>query len=74
MDAEAKANARLIAAAPDLLRRLRNLLKVVGAPGTCKGCGAAILWVTTKNGKAAPYDPDGETHWATCPNAKRFKK
>jgi hypothetical protein len=27
-------------------------------PGKCKGCGAAILWITTVNGKAMCCDPD----------------
>lgn len=74
--------------------------------GTCRGCGAQILWVVTQKGKAMPCNPyvicftpcggpetfvtpdgkvvrgkrstDGEigyiSHFATCPQAKRFKK
>ncbi|MDD5065201.1 MAG: hypothetical protein PHQ35_10655 [Phycisphaerae bacterium] len=55
----------------------------------CKGCGRLILWIRTKNGKDMPVDypdeitiitKDGRTekgfipHWATCPQAKQFKK
>lgn len=54
----------------------------------CKGCGAEILWIKTKNGKIMPCNTDkttivtsqGETitghvpHWATCPKAKDFKE
>ncbi len=54
----------------------------------CKGCGAEIVWIKTKSGKAMPCDTnkviivtdEGETvagytpHWATCPAAKRFKQ
>lgn len=54
----------------------------------CKGCGAEIVWIKTKAGKAMPCDTNkvtiitdnGETvigytpHWATCPAAKTFKK
>lgn len=54
----------------------------------CKGCGAEIIWLETKNGKAMPCDEkkqtiiteNGETvtgytpHWATCPRYKIFKK
>lgn len=74
--------------------------------GTCRGCGAQILWVVTQKGKAMPCNlyvicftpgggpetfvtPDGKvvrgkrskdgeigyiSHFATCPQAKRFKK
>lgn len=55
---------------------------------TCKGCGAAIAWITTLKGKAMPCDPgavnvvteDGQLvrgyipHWATCPKAGQFKR
>jgi hypothetical protein len=54
----------------------------------CKGCQADILWIQTKAGKMMPCDPEeivvctfeGEVvkghipHWATCPQAERFKK
>ena len=54
----------------------------------CKGCGAEIVWIKTKVGKAMPCDThkviivtdEGETvagyppHWATCPAANKFKK
>lgn len=54
----------------------------------CKGCGAEIIWLKTKNDKAMPCDEkkqtiiteSGETvtgyipHWATCPKYKNFKK
>ena len=26
--------------------------------GTCKGCGAAIIWIRTPGGKTMPCDPD----------------
>lgn len=54
----------------------------------CKGCGAEIIWLKTKNGKSMPCDANkvtiitenGETvtgyvpHWATCPKYKQFKR
>ena len=47
-------------------------------PGTpvvaCKGCGAAIQFVETANGKQMPVNHDGTPHWSTCPQAKRFRK
>jgi len=42
----------------------------------CKGesCGREIYWVETDNGWRMPVDADGTPHWATCPDALRFKK
>lgn len=40
----------------------------------CKGCGAEIIWVKTQTGKLTPNNLDGTTHWATCPDAKKFKR
>ncbi len=55
----------------------------------CKGCGAQINWLKTQKGKNTPIDVQETTiyvtgtqtmikghqpHWATCPNAKDFKK
>jgi hypothetical protein len=27
----------------------------------------------TKRGKSMPLNPDGVTHWSTCPDARKFK-
>jgi len=40
----------------------------------CRGCGAAVTFVVTKNGKRMPTDPDGKSHFATCPQARRFRQ
>lgn len=53
----------------------------------CRGCGAGIVWLTTKTGKAMPVNsasvlPTDTTfdrarhvsHFATCPAANRFRK
>lgn len=32
--------------------------------GTCRSCGAVILWVKTEH----------SSHFATCPNAKEHRK
>lgn len=52
-------------------------------PVPCKACHASILFMTSdKSGKAAPFDPIADdaganavsvTHFATCPDAKRFR-
>jgi len=39
-----------------------------------KDCGAIIYWIKTEGGKAMPVDPDGTSHFATCPDAERFRK
>jgi len=44
-------------------------------PARCRSCQASILWVVTvKAGKRAPIDPDGISHFATCPEAERWRK
>lgn len=55
--------------------RMAALLKHVGEPGRCKGCSAAITWVRhLDSGRTTPYDIDGLNHFASCPEAKQFKK
>jgi DNA-directed RNA polymerase subunit RPC12/RpoP len=41
---------------------------------TCRGCGAEIRFEPTTKGKLMPVDADGTSHFATCPQAERFKK
>ena len=47
---------------------------------TCRGCGQHIEFWRTPNGKRAPYDPTGHvdapavSHFATCPDAKQFRR
>jgi len=45
-------------------------------PAICKGegCLQEIYWIETEGGRRMPVDPDGTPHWATCPDAGRFKK
>lgn len=40
----------------------------------CRGCGAPIYWIVTKNDKRMPVDRDGTSHFATCPGANEFRK
>ncbi|MBR2507221.1 MAG: hypothetical protein IKB70_10075 [Bacilli bacterium] len=54
----------------------------------CKGCGADIIWIETKNNKRMPCDIkettvitiDGRVvegyipHWITCPKANEFRR
>ena len=53
---------------------------VFGGPAKCRGCGAAIFWFETPKEKRMPFSwlpaspSDLEPHWATCPQAKEFKK
>ncbi len=32
--------------------------------GTCRGCGAPIVWIKTTAGKSMPCDADPVTYWA----------
>lgn len=42
--------------------------------GTCRGCGAPIVWWITPTGKRSPHDPDGTSHFATCPRRSDFRR
>lgn len=54
-------------------RRMTLLLSNVGDAGRCRGCRADVLWVRHASGKIAPYDLNGEPHFATCPKADEFR-
>lgn len=45
-----------------------------GDLGTCRSCGATVYWRVTSAGKRAPYNPDGISHFATCPQAQTWRK
>lgn len=47
-----------------------------GTPITeCRSCGESIQWIRTKRGKNMPVDyPEGTSHFATCPDAQRWRK
>lgn len=57
----------------ELEARILALLRVVGNPALCRGCGAEIFWIKTRAGKAAPYTPAGVNHFSDCPQANRFR-
>ena len=40
----------------------------------CRSCGAEVEWKRTEKGRWTPANPDGTPHWATCPNAKDWRK
>lgn len=43
-------------------------------PANCRSCGARVFWIKTVAGKNMPVDPDGTSHFATCPNAAKHRK
>jgi len=45
----------------------------VGECGQCKSCSANIVWIITLAKKKAPMNPDGTSHFATCPDAERWR-
>ena len=43
-------------------------------PGHCRSCGADIVWaVNDKSGRRSLFNPDGTSHFATCPDAKAWR-
>jgi hypothetical protein len=68
-------NHRLTAEVETGRARIEALLKHAGAPSHCKGCAALIFWVRhIDNGKSAPYDLDGQNHFASCGRAEEFRR
>lgn len=43
--------------------------------GTCRSCGRPVAWIITAKGKKMPVDlGSGESHFATCPEAAKWRK
>jgi hypothetical protein len=42
--------------------------------GECRGCGAPIAWARTPTGRQAPLEREGINHFASCPEADRFRR
>jgi len=40
----------------------------------CRSCEALIVWVVTPRGKRAPMDPDGHSHFVSCPQRDQWRK
>jgi hypothetical protein len=40
----------------------------------CRSCDAMIVWCMTPRQKRAPVNPDGTSHFASCPDADRWRK
>jgi hypothetical protein len=58
-----------------MLKNMQDLLKHVGKPALCKGCGAEIVFIRhIDSGRFTPYNRDGVNHFATCPQAPLFKR
>jgi ferredoxin len=43
-------------------------------PSTCRGCDRTVFWIVTEAGRKMPVDPDGISHFATCPEAASFRR
>jgi hypothetical protein len=44
------------------------------AASWCRSCNALILWCQTRSGKRAPLNPDGTSHFASCPQASTWRR
>lgn len=44
--------------------------------GRCRAdtCRQIVLWTRTPAGRVMPLDRDGVSHFATCPEARRFRR
>lgn len=52
--------------------RLDHLLRQVGEPGHCRGCGAPVYWVIHRNQKRVPYTMEGLNHFVNCEKREQF--
>lgn len=44
-------------------------------PARCRSCGDEIGWVVSHvSRRKAPINPDGTSHFATCPQADKWRK
>jgi hypothetical protein len=55
-----------------VFRYPRGMRPTNAAP--CRGCRQLVLWVITEAGKKMPVDAKGTSHFATCPQADRFRR
>jgi len=53
---------------------LRFAIPVHAVLRTCDSCDAGIFWIITDRGRKMPVDPDGISHFATCPHAARHRR
>lgn len=61
----------------ELERRVRRVLEGLGGRrgrGHCRSCHRPVYWLTTPRDKHLPYNPDGTSHWGTCPNADQHRR
>jgi len=54
--------------------KISNLLKIIANPSQCRSCHQPIWWVTTKFKKAMPLNNDITPHFASCPDAQKWRK
>jgi hypothetical protein len=53
--------------------RIPRLLNMLAQQATCEGCAEPIWFLKMyKSGKMNPIDKTGQSHYANCPQAKRF--
>jgi hypothetical protein len=57
-----------------MAKELKWEIPLGSVPQACRGCGARIYWLVMDSGARMPVDPDGTSHFATCPQANRFRK
>lgn len=63
-------------AGPDIdAGQVERFLRILGEPSKCRSCHAAVFWIVSpKSGKRMIVNPDTVSHFATCPQAKAWRK
>ena len=60
---------------PKTVTEFRNQGYTFDNKDICRSCNQPIGWIVTPKGRRMPLNMDTlESHFATCPDAKKFRK
>lgn len=56
------------------LAHMDVVLRTLAPLGKCRACNERVFWFTMNSGAKNPIQADGLSHFATCTDAKRFRR
>lgn len=56
------------------MAKITFAIPVGSEPAKCRSCGDTIYWIVTAAGKPMPVNPDGQSHFSTCPQAPKWRR
>ena len=57
----------------DMAKEVKFEIPLDAKSSVCRDCKATIYWIRTVKGLSMPVNPDGVSHFATCPAAGKFR-